>query len=86
MNKKILKRILLVVLIIILVVLIYIIINKAYNKKLQENMKDPNWLMKNVDITEDFAIGSNVLSVNKLSDIDIYSDAYQTVIDEKINI
>ena len=85
MNKKILKRILLVVLIIILVVLIYIIINKAYNKKLQENMKDPNWLMKNVDITEDFAIGSNVLSVNKLSDIDIYSDAYQTVIDEKIN-
>ena len=41
--------------------------------------------MKNVDITEDFAIGSNVLSVNKLSDIDIYSDAYQTVIDEKIN-
>lgn len=79
MNKNILKKILLVVLIIVLVVFVYIIIDKAYTKKLQENMKDPNWLMKNVDITEDFAIGSNVLSVNKLNDIDIYSDAYRTV-------
>lgn len=85
MNKNILKKILLVVLIIVLVVFVYIIIDKAYTKKLQENMKDPNWLMKNVDITEDFAIGSNVLSVNKLNDIDIYSDAYRTIIDEKIN-
>lgn len=85
MNKTILKKILLIILIIILAVFLYMIINKAYNEKLKENIKDISWLRKNVDITEDFSIGSNVLSVNKLSEIDIYSDVYQKVINEKIN-
>ena len=86
MNKTILKKILLIILIIILAVFLYMIINKAYNEKLKENIKDISWLRKNVDITEDFSIGSNVLSVNKLSEIDIYSDVYQKVINEKIKV
>lgn len=85
MNKNILKKILILLLIIVLAVFLYKIINKAYTEKLKENMKDETWLKENVDITEDFSIGSNVLSVNKLSDIDIYSGVYQKVIDEKIN-
>ncbi len=84
MKKMVLKKILLVVLIIILMIFICVLINKAYEKKLKENINDVSWLRENVDITEDFSIGSGVLSVNKISDIDIYSSSYRKVIDEKI--
>lgn len=84
MDKIKLKKILLVILIIILVVFVCMVINKAYKEKMKQNVNDVSWLRKNVNITEDFSIGSGVLSINKSSDIDVYGSAYRTVIDEKI--
>ena len=64
---------------------ILIIINKTYQKKLDQNIKKVSWLRKNVSITKNYHIGSNILSVNKTDKINIYSDAYRKVIDEKIS-
>ena len=66
------KKLLLAVIAVSILILICLIINKIYSKKLKENMKDISWLRENVSITEDYSIGSNVLSVNKVDEIDIY--------------
>ena len=83
MNKNI-KKILIIILVIILAIILYAVINKAYTAKIKEKVNDVSWLRKNVKISEDYSIGSSILSVNKISDIDVYSDAYQKVINEKI--
>lgn len=83
--KKNIKKIMIILVVIILAVILYSIINKIYESKIKEKINDVAWLRKNVIITEDYSIGSSILSVNKISDIDIYSDSYRTVINEKIN-
>lgn len=80
MKKKIVK----IIVIILLSITFCIIINKLYNKSLKSKINDVSWLRKNVSITKNYMLGDNILSVNKLSNIDIYSDNYRKIIDEKI--
>lgn len=84
MGKK-LKKILLIILIIIFIFVLCLLINKAYEEKMKDNINNMSWLRKNVSISENLSIGKNVLSVNKHDEINVYSDSYQTVINEKIN-
>ena len=81
MKKKIVK----IIVIILLSITFCIIINKLYNKSLKSKINDVSWLRKNVSITKNYMLGDNILSVNKLSSIDIYSDNYRKIIDEKIS-
>ncbi len=83
--KKNTKKIIIILAAIVLAIVLYVIINKVYDSKIKEKVNDVSWLRKNVTITEDYNIGSSILSVNKISDIDIYSDSYRMVIEEKID-
>ena len=83
--KKHFKKIILVMLLVSIISIVYILINKIYDKNLKSKINNVSYLRKNVSITEDYMLGDNVLSVNKVSDIDIYSENYRKVIDEKIN-
>ena len=83
--KKHFKKIILVILLVSIISIVYILINKIYDKNLKSKINNVSYLRKNVSITEDYMLGDNVLSVNKVSDIDIYSENYRKVIDEKIN-
>lgn len=84
-RKKNIKKIIIILIILLLLFFAAFLINKVYEKKLKENVKDVSWLRKNISITEDYMIGSKVLSVNKVDEVDIYSEEYRTVISEKIN-
>lgn len=83
--KKHFKKIILVILLVSIISIVYILINKIYDKNLKSKINTVSYLRKNVNITENYMLGDNVLSVNKVSDIDIYSENYRKVIDEKIN-
>lgn len=83
--KKNTKKIIIILAAIVLAIVLYVIINKVYDSKIKEKVNDVSWLRKNVTITEDYNIGSSILSVNKISGIDTYSDSYRMVIEEKID-
>lgn len=83
--KKHFKKIILVILLVSIISIVYILINKIYDKNSKSKINNVSYLRKNVSITKDYMLGDNVLSVNKVSDIDIYSENYRKVIDEKIN-
>ncbi len=71
-----------VILLITLLVLIVTIIIFKNDGKLKYN---ESWLNKNVTIKINNKLGKNIYEVKKDSEIDIYNEVYQTVVNNKIN-
>ncbi len=54
-------------------------------KILKDNVKDIDWIRKNVNIIKDNSLGKNIYRVKKDDNISIYNLKFQQVVDEKIN-
>ena len=54
-------------------------------KILKDNVKDIDWIRKNVNIVKDNSLGKNIYRVKKDDNISIYNLKFQQVVDEKIN-
>lgn len=86
MNKKKIFKILgLIIAIIIFAFFIVFIGYKIYDNIHTKNLSNKTWLKKHVDIKENKKLGTNIYSVSKSRDIDIYTQNYQRVIQEKID-
>lgn len=86
MNKKKIFKILgLIIAIIIFAFFIVFIGYKIYDNIHTKNLSNKTWLKKHVDIKENKKLGTNIYSVSKSRDIDIYTSNYQRVIQEKID-
>lgn len=84
-KKKIFKILGLIIAIIIFTFFIGFIGYKIYDNIHTKNLSNKTWLKKHVDIKEDKKLGTNIYSVSKSRDIDIYTQNYQRVIQEKID-
>lgn len=81
MNKKKIFKILgLIIAIIIFAFFIVFIGYKIYDNIHTKNLSNKTWLKKHVDIKENKKLGTNIYSVSKSRDIDIYTSNYQRVI------
>ena len=86
MNKKKIFKILgLIIAIIIFAFFIGFVGYKIYDNIHTKNLSNKIWLKKHVDIKENKKLGTNIYSVSKSRDIDIYTSNYQRVIQEKID-
>ena len=86
MNKKKIFKILgLIIAIIIFAFFIGFVGYKIYDNIHTKNLSNKTWLKKHVDIKENKKLGTNIYSVSKSRDIDIYTSNYQRVIQEKID-
>lgn len=84
-KKKIFKILGLIIAIIIFTFFIGFIGYKIYDNIHTKNLSNKTWLKKHVDIKENKKLGTNIYSVSKSRDIDIYTQNYQRVIQEKID-
>lgn len=72
----------------IIFLVIYIAINTyqiLYSKKLKQNLKDITWVKKQINISLNNDLGTNIYNVSNKKKISIYNQNYQKAIDEKIN-
>ncbi len=83
-KKKVVKTLLILILCAIILLLFYVINNKAYKIGIRKNLKDSEWIDKNVNITSS-DISDNVYIVSKNKNITTYNMLYQKNITKKIN-
>lgn len=83
-KMRMIKSIILVVVICLILVFVGFKIKKVYVSIHSQNIKDYEWLSRNVSIKIDDNLGKGIYSISKSKDIDIYHANYQKVISEKL--
>lgn len=84
-KKKIIKNIIMILSLIVIGYSIFIIINNYKDNIIKKNLKDVNWINKNVNIILSDTLGNNIYEVKKDKNITIDNTLYQNIIDEKID-
>lgn len=83
-KENITKNITLVAAICLALLFIGFEVNKIYTNIHSKNIKNYDWLSKNVTLKLDNSLGEDIYSISKSKDIDIYNANYQKVIKEKL--
>ena len=83
-KKKLVKTLLILILCSVILFLFYLINNKVYKIEISKNIKDSEWIDKNVNITSS-DISDNVYIVSKNKNITTYNMLYQKNVTKKIN-
>ncbi len=67
-----------------IIIVVLLIINYVYPKIRTNLLNNEDWLRKNISIKINQGLGSNIYSVEKPDDVDIFTETYQQIITGKI--
>lgn len=84
-TKKIIKWILKIIILIVIVVIIYLSFINILKSIRKRNINDENWLNKNIKIVYNEKLGKNIMSIKTKDYVNIFSEKYQKIVDNKIN-
>lgn len=84
-TKKIIKWILKIIIFIVIVVIIYLSFINILKSIRKRNINDENWLNKNIKIVYNEKFGKNIMSIKTKDYVNIFSEKYQKIVDNKIN-
>lgn len=84
-TKKIIKWILKIIIFIVIVVIIYLSFFNILKSIRKRNINDENWLNKNIKIAYNEKLGKNIMSIKTKDYVNIFSEKYQKIVDNKIN-
>ncbi len=70
--------------IILLIIIIFVIVKFVYPEIHKRNLTNENWLRNHIDIVLNDNYGENIYYVEKDKDIDIFTETYQNIIEDKI--
>ena len=65
---------------------IYTIGNDIYKKTLKKNLKDIEWIEKNVEITANNNYGDSIYSIKKHDAIEVFNLLFQDAVDKKLDV